>query len=335
MKRAIVLVALLVAIAGYVFLQPQPPRQDLAGWMPGGALLYLETPDFGRLLREWDASSVKKQWLASANYDVFSHSNLFAKLAGVYQEYGAAARFLPDLPATAGIAGADSALALYGIRDMEFLYITRIGEAQLAKSQLWAVRDKFEQRRAGGVSFYLRTEPQTMRTVAFAFTNGHLFLATRDDLVARALTLMSGGSDPAVRSERWYRESIAAASTPGQLRLVMNLDSLVKSGYFRSYWIQRNASSVRQYWAGVADVTRSPAAITETRLFLRNSEAPATPAVLSTLVSLVPPEAGLYRISPRPAPSALAATIVSKLIASPMQQALDYRFAPEECDFPQ
>ena len=123
------------------------------------------------------------------------------------------------------------------------------------KSQLWAVRGKFEQRQAGGVSFYLRTDPASKRTVAFAFAKGYLLLATRDDLLAQALELLAGGGNPSVASDRWYREATAAAPNSGELRLVMNLETLVKSVYFRSYWVQRNASTLRRYWAMSA---RSP-----------------------------------------------------------------------------
>jgi hypothetical protein len=153
MKRLILLALLLLALAGYVFLQPPPQRRPLAEWMPGGALLYLESPDFGRLLGERDASQVKAEWLAGPNYEVFSRSNLLTKLTGVYQEYGTAAGFLPGLAGAREIAGTESALALYGIREVEFLYVTKIGEPQLAKSQLWAVCDRLEQRQAGGVTF--------------------------------------------------------------------------------------------------------------------------------------------------------------------------------------
>jgi hypothetical protein len=328
MKRAIVLLILLLAIAGYVLLQTQP-AQNLAQWMPGGALLYLESPDFGSLLGEWNTSRVKSDWLASANYEVFARTNLLTKLSEVYQQYGTAAGFFPDLQGTLGIAGTESALALYEIREAEFLYVTKIGEAQLAKSQLWAVRDRFEQRQAGGVAFYLRRDPESKRTVAFAFTKGYLFLATRDDLVARALALVAGGQDPSIVSERWYRQATAAAGSRGELRLVLNVESLLQSDYFRSYWIQRNASSIRPYWTGIADVTRSRTAITETRVFLREPEAEAAaPPQVSNLVELVPPDAGLYRFSIRPSPSAAAAMIVQKLMASAATRPIDDRFAP-------
>jgi hypothetical protein len=336
MKRAVLLSTLLLSAAGYVFLQTiAPPPPKLATLMPGGALLYLEGPDFGRLLRDWDTSKVKADWLGSANYAAFSRSNLFSKLQDVYGQYGAAAGFVPDLESVVEIAGTDSALALYQIRDVEFLYVSRIGAADLIKSRLWAVRAKFEQRQAGGVSFYLRTDPASKRTVAFAFVNGYLLLATRDDLVAQALALIAGQANPSIASDRWYREASAAASNPGELRLVMNLELLVRSVYFRSYWVQRNASMIRRYWAGVADVKRTADGIAESRVFLRApasaEPAPAEPdSRIPGLLALVPPEAGLYKASPAGDSSATASLIVQKLIGVEPRQSPDWRDAPAE-----
>jgi hypothetical protein len=331
MKKVLLFAALLLAGAGYVYLQTTTPAPQLATLMPGGALLYLEAPNFSGLLRDWDASQVKADWLRSANYSVFSRSNLFGKLQEVYSQYGEAAGFLPDVKSVIGIAGTDSALALYGIRDVEFLYITRIGDSDFMKSQLWAVRDKFQQRQAGGVSFYLRTDPASKRTVAFAFAKGYLLLATRDSLVAQALQLMAGGGSPSIASDRWYRDATAAAATPGELRLVMNLESLVQSVYFRSYWVQRNASTVRQYWAGVADIRRTNGNIVETRIFLRAPDAATkdtAPVTVSNLLSLVPPDAGMYKAMGVSQAGDAAALIVQKLIAPQSQGGRDERYAP-------
>ena len=334
MKTAVLLSALLLSTAGLVFLQTAPPAPKLATIMPSGALLYLEAPDFGRLLRDWDTSKVKADWLESANYEVFSRSNLSTKLQEVYRQDGEAAGFLPGLKSVIEMAGTESALALYGIRDVEFLYVSRISDADLMKSQLWAVRDKFQQRQAGGVPFYLRTDAASKRTVAFAFAKGYLLLATRDDLVAQALELLAGGANPCIATDRWYRDSTAAASTPGELRLAMNLDALVDSVAFRSYWVQRNASMVRRYWAGVADVKRTAGNITETRVFLRKPDtaepAPANAgdAAVSSLLALVPPEAGLYRAWRAGEPSETAALVVQKLIAPQPERWRDWRDAP-------
>jgi hypothetical protein len=332
MKKLLLTIALLLSAAGYVFLQTTTPAPRLATFMPSGALLYLEAPDFGRSLRDWNASQLKADWLKSDNYSVFSRSNLFAKLQEVYGQYGDAAGFLPDLKSVIGIAGTDSALALYGIRDVEFLYISRIAEGDLMKSPLWAVRNKFEQRQAGGVSFYLRSDPASKRTVAFVFTKGYLLLATRDDLVAQTLELMAGGGSASIATDRWYRDATAAATARGELRLVMNLQSLVNSVYFRSYWVQRNASVIRQYWAGVADVKRTDGNITETRVFLRAPDAAQPSAAgsgtVSSLLALVPLDAGMYKASRVNDPSDAAALIVQKLIAPGQQRTRDERYAP-------
>lgn len=334
MKRAVPLATLLLLAAGYVFLQTAKPAPNLATLMPGGALLYLEAPDFGRLLRDWDTSKVKADWLESADYAMFSRSNLFSKLHEVYGQYGEAAGFEPDLRSVIQTAGTDSALALYEIRDVEFLYVSRLGYAEFIKSQLWAARDRFEQRQAGGVPFYLRTDPASKRTVAFAFVKGYLFLATRDDLVAQALELAAGQKHPSIASDRWYHDAVAAAPSPGELRLVMNLEPLVKSTCFRSYWVQRNVSMVRRYWTGLADVKRTDGSITESRVLLRapdaadTASAAAASGTVSSLLALVPPEAGMYKAARAADSSEVASLIVEKLIGPQPQRTGDWREAP-------
>jgi hypothetical protein len=249
----------------------------------------------------------------------------------VYGQYGAAAGFLPGLKGIMEIAGTESALALYEIRDVEFLYISRIGDAEIMKSQLWTVRDKFQQRQAGGIHFFLRTDPTSKRTVAFAFAKGYLLLATRDDLVAQALELLAGSSGPNMASDRWYHDATEAAANAGELRMVMNFESLAKSVYFHSYWVQRNASVIQQYWTGVADENRSGENITETRVFLRSPDAKPAPApgaaTVSNLLPLVPPEASFYKAWAG-GEAAVAELIVGKLIGRQPQENYNWRYAP-------
>jgi hypothetical protein len=332
MRRIALLSILPIAAAGYVFLQTRAAAgPELAAYMPSGAVLYLESPDFGRLLRDWDASQVKADWLGSANYAVFSRSNLFSKLGEVYGQYGDAAGFRPSVKSLIEIAGAGSALALYDIRDVEFLYVSRIAESDLVRSPLWAVRPSFQERQAGGVTFYLRTDAASKRTVAFAFAKGYLILATRDDLVAQSLELLAGGGIANIAADRWYRDAVAQAPARGELRMVMNLELLVKSVSLRSYWVQRNVSTIRPYWTGVADVKRSAEGITETRAFLRapGSAAVTNSAVLPALLALVPPEAGVYRVSGIADPAAAARLIIDKIIGAPAEASRDWRDAPE------
>ena len=337
MKRAAIAVAILLSAAGIAWLQTAAPAPGIATFMPSGALLVLEAADFGRLLREWNGSKVKQNWLASDNYAVFEQSNLFSKLGGVYKEYAAAAGFAPGLRGIGEIAGAESALALYGIRDVEFLYVSRVPQPQLNGAQLWAVRGKFERREAAGTPFWLRRDRASGRAVGFAFVRGWLIVATRDDLIARALELLAGGKEPSVASERWYREATASAGAAGELRMVTNLDALVKSSYFRSYWVQRNASVVGQFSAGIADVNRTAGEIGESRLFLRRAENPGAgpqagdSAAVARLAAMAPDNAGLYRAWAASDAALGAGSIVDKLIAPPASSA-NTRTSPGAAD---
>ena len=341
MKRAIIAVVILLSVAGIAWLQTVPPQVDLATLMPSGALLYVHATDFNRLRSDWDASKVKQDWLASDNHAVFQQSNLFGKLGGVYNEYSDAMAFAPGLKGIAEIAGSESALALYDIRGVQFVYISRVEESQFDKARLWAVRSKFEQRDAAGIPFWLRTDPGSGRTVGFTFVKGWLLVATRDDLIARALQLLAGAKEPGLASERWYRESIASRPATGDLRMVMNLDALVKSDYFRSYWVQRNVPVVRQYWTGIADLTRTDTDFSESRVFLRSAENPGNGAALAArtaagrLVALAPEDAGLYRVWASPEAAIVSAMIVDKLIAPPVPAADNSRYAPPSADLAQ
>jgi hypothetical protein len=107
---------------------------------------------------------------------------------------------------------------------------------------------------------------------------------------------------------------------------------LLPSVYFRSYWVQRNASQVRQYWAGLADVKRNGGNLTESRVFLRAPGAAAPSAdgsgTVSNLLTLVPPEAGLYKASRIGSSNDAAALIVQKLIGPEPQRSRDWIYAP-------
>jgi hypothetical protein len=75
----------------------------------------------------------------------------------------------------------------------------------------------------------------------------------------------------------------------------------VKSPHFRSYWIERNITALKQYSAEVADVQRSATEIREARVLLKATppsdiepRATASPAALGELLGMVPAEEGIY-----------------------------------------
>ena len=318
MKKRILLSSTVVALALWALVEAPAPGPGLAAYLPQGALLVLEARDFGALLKDWNASREKPAWLESANYAVFSRSRLFIRLADAQTEFTAAAGLPPDMDLLASVAGADSALALYDIGNLQFLYISKLPSARAIETALWRTRSSYETRNAAGLDYFIKTDPASHRVAAFAAAKDYLLLATREDLMAGALTLLAGKPGATAASERWYAETVRRAGAEADLRLVMNLPLLAKSPHFRSYWIQRNVSEVRQFDAGIADLRRTEDQIHEDRVFLRFDAPAGTPpdaAACAGALRLVPDDAGFSQVWMKAAPAAALDLLYKKILA--------------------
>ncbi len=300
------------------------PEAPLSHYVPAGALLYLQAKDFSSLLADWNGSSQKQAWLASSNYEVFSRSRLLLRLRDAGKQFASAAGLPPDMSFLTQVAGSQSALALYDIGKLQFLYITRLPAATSMQSQLWQVRSKFESRSTGGTTFYLRRDPESDREVCFAVNGNYLFLSTREDLLAGALQLMVGstGHDNEARSieaESWWAQSVTTAGAVGDLRMVLNLDKIVPSAYFRSYWVQQNVADMRAYSAAVSDLFRSKQEYREERALLKKAAVVASAAVapddVTDLVHLVPEGAGFYQAKGCPSIESCLGPLEAKILA--------------------
>jgi len=318
MKKRILLSTSVVALALWALVEAPAPGPGLAAWVPPGPLLVLEAGDFGSLLKDWNGSREKPAWVASANFAVFSQSRLYLRLADAQTEFATAAGLPPDMDLLESVAGSESALALYDIGNLQFLYITKLPSARALETALWRSRSTYETRRAAGLDYFIRTDPASRRVAAFAAAKDYLLLATREDLMAGALTLLAGEPGATVAGERWYAESVRRAGAAGDLRLVMNLPALAKSPHFRSYWIQRNVAEVREFDAGIADLRRQTGQIREDRLLLRFDRPEAEPpdaAASAAALRLVPDDAGFAQIWTKPAPAAAMGLLYKKVLA--------------------
>jgi hypothetical protein len=346
MKRTIIV--LLIASAGvglgWAAYQAATAPQSLSQYAPASAVLYLEANDFAGLLSDWQRSPEKAQWITSANYEVFSRSRLFLRLKAAGGQFATAAGIPPDMNFLSQVAGTRTALALYDIGNLQFLYITRLPSAKSMETALWQTRAKFEPRTAAGVTFYVRRDPESQKEVAFAVSGDYLLLATREDLMAGALELVSGSKDRTIRSEAWWSQSVAAAGEPGDLRMVLNLDKLVPSPYFRTYWVQQNITDLKQYSAAVSDLFRLPKEYQEERVLLRrpanassranppSADSAAVPAgglqATAELVRLAPQNAGIYEARAYPSSDWCMNLLETKLLAPHLGPAPSSKLAP-------
>jgi len=341
MKRAILLVLITTACIGASWgayqaaSSLQTPAPTLSRFVPTGALLYLQAKDFSSLLSDWDKSGEKQVWMKSNNYEVFSRSRLFLRLKDASNEFSTAAGIPADTNLFRQIAGQQSALAIFDIGKLEFLYITRLPSASSMQSALWQTRSKFETRSAGGTTFFLRRDPESGREVAFGVAGDYLLLATREDLLAGALQLLANGDARSIETERWWSQSVAAAPAEGDLRMVLNLEKIVLSPYFRSYWVQQNITDMKQYSAAISDLIRSGKEYREERVLLRKTPAAGDasgsggPAGVADILRLVPSQAGVYEAKANPAPADCLALIETKILAPHLGPGVAEKLAPE------
>jgi hypothetical protein len=314
------------------------PARELATMLPQGALMTVEARDFGGLLKEWSGSREKSAWLKSDNYGVFSRSHLFGRLGGAQDEFAAAAGLPPDMAFLNEVAGKESVFAWYDIGNLEFLYITHMPAGTAAQTRLMQMRGKFDQRKAGGQTFYVRTQGNPPRTVAFATSGDWLLLATREDLMAGALGLMAdagAGKANSLAAEPWFVDARAAAAagrdkSPGELQMTLNLAQIVPSPQFRSYWVQGNISEMKQYRAAVADLYAEAGGFREERVLqpkvaLEESASPD----LAPLVALVPVHAGVFRAVASPTVDEAVASVNEKLLERAAGAYVDAHAAPE------
>lgn len=311
-----ILVGCLGVTAALVAHQQQTAQESLADFAPQGGLLAVESPDFATLLKTWMSSAEEQRWIASDNYAGFSRSRLFAQLGDAQNQFVATAGLPLDANFAQQIAGQQSLLVLYDIHDLEFLYITKMPAGEAEKTPLLELRPKFEERKVGDTSFYVRTDGDPARTVAFAVRGDYLLLATSSDRMAAALELMQQHSDRTLKSEGWYANSVAAAArAPGDLRMTLNLAKIVPSPYFRSYWVQQNVTQMKQYSAGLSDLYREAGVFREERVLLKSdAEQKFLSADLTPVLAYAPAKSGVYRATAEPDAAMVLAQMQDKVL---------------------
>jgi hypothetical protein len=337
MKRTILVALLSAGIFGVAWGAHRvaaPPEPELSRFAPSGALLYLQAKDFSSLLANWDKSQEKEAWLKSKNHDAFSQSRLLLRLQGAGGEFSKAAGVPADADLLHQVSGRQTALALYDIGKLQFLFITRRASADSMQSALWQTRSQFETRTAGGANFFYRKDPDSDREIAFAITGDYLLLATREDLMAGALELLAGSKVHCVEEEPWWSRSVAAAGAAGDLRMVLNLEKIVPSPYFRSYWVQQNITDMKQYSAAISDLTLSGKEYREERTLLRKAAAQDVSegkgaAAVAEILRLVPANTGIYEAKADPDPKDSLEILSAKILAPHLGPPAPEKLAPQ------
>jgi hypothetical protein len=182
----------------------------------------------------------------------------------------------------------------------------------------------------------VRRDPESEREVAFAVNGDYLLLATREDLMAGALQRMAASKENTIEAEAWYSRSIASAGAAGDLRMVLNLEKIVPSPYFRSYWIQENVTEMKQYSSAICDLVCSGKEYREQRVLLKKAASPegAVPedkgaAAVADLLRLVPAGVVVYKAKANPSPEEAFGVLETKILAPHLGPTVADKLAPQ------
>ncbi len=311
------------------FSQLAPSSATHARKMPPGALLYLEAGNFAGLLSEWAGSTAKAEWQSSANYEVFLRTGLLGRLDGASAEFTKASGVAHDWNFISSIAGGQSAMAIYDIGNLKFVYITRLSAAKLAQTKIWQARTGYATRSASGKNYFIKNDTPSHRTACMANDGDLLILTTDESLMAATLSLLSAPAG-SLASQPWFNSVWNPAEANSDLRMVYNMNELVKTPHFRSYWIQHNVSQLKPFSAGSSSLVRQAAAWTESRVMLRSEPETIAPASLNSLSNAIPQNAGFIKVWSTPQPDYLATLIGHRILGGRQQAAIPYNTAPSE-----
>jgi hypothetical protein len=121
-----------------------------------------------------------------------------------------------------------------------------------------------------------------------------------------------------------------AKAERGDLRMVLNLEKIVPSPYFRSYWVQRNVTEMKQYVSSVSDLYRSSQSYREERVLERRAGVDAAShGDVRSVTALAPEDAAFYAAEASPEVEKLLRSLRDNLLESkPERQADSYSKAP-------
>ena len=97
--------------------------------------------------------------------------------------------------------------------------------------------------------------------------------------------------------------------------MVLNLNKIVPSPYFRTYWIQNNITEMKQYTSAVSDLFRSAQSYREERVLVRRAALADTAQGNATaLAAMAPEDAAFYVAQATPDPESVLESLRSNLL---------------------
>lgn len=271
----IIVIILIISAALFVFARTRSNKSGfaLAEDFPRGALVYAQFRDLPELIKQWDQSRLKQQYLDSTNYKEFQHHHLALKLIERWEEFNSALGFPLDSAAISGAADTNAAIAVYDIGRLDLVFIAPISEDKVAATKFFNSREQFEETECPDGTTYYRHEFQADRgrqkqTLAFATAKGKLILATNEQLLLRAIANINGKSLKDRLSDDPSFKTLSAIVNPHFVTVWVDQAKLNDDYYFKHYWLMQNVTELKSIRGGMFDLELQDRQWIERRDFL-------------------------------------------------------------------
>jgi len=230
------------------------------------------------------------------------------------------------------LAGKQAGLGLYGIRDLEFVFATKIPIGSFDQGPFFQQRARYEQRSAEGGAYFARSGANA--AIAFAIRQGYFFLATRESLLRAVLQNVGiAASRDRLSAEPLFQESQTALARNGDLWMYLNMGIIQESRYFRNEWLYRNLDEMARYRAGVVRLAMQSDVYREERQFFLKEDVTLPAAIDPTLLQNLPDNLELVRAqaaTPKAIALALHETLLNPLRHRDETLSLTRRLTPYE-----
>lgn len=257
----IISVVLIICAALFVYSRTRSNKTAFgqAEDFPRGAFVYAQFKDLPELIKQWDQSRLKQQYLDSANYKEFQHHHVALKLIDRWEEFNSALGFPLDAAAISGAADTSAALAIYDIGRLDLVFIAPISDEKVAATKFFNHKEQFEETELSDGTTYYRHEFQADRgrqrqVIAFATAKGKLILATNEQLLLRTIANINGKSRKDRLSDDPAFQTLSSITNPHFVTVWVDQAKLNNDYYFKHYWLMQNVSELKSIRAAMFDL---------------------------------------------------------------------------------
>lgn len=293
---------------------------ELTEDFPRGALVYGQFADLPALIKQWDQSHLKQQYLGSANYKQFQHGHLALKLIERWEEFNNALGFPLDTTTLSSAADARVAIAIYDIGRLDLVFIAPMSEEKIMATEFFKSKDQFEPTELPDGTTYYRHEVDADRgrqkqMLVFAALKGRLILATSEPLLLRAITNINGKSK---KDRLWDDPSfktLSAMVNPHFATVWVDQAKLNDDYYFKHYWLMQNVDQLKTIRACMFDLELKDGTWIERRDFLSAGKATRTSSAISAaeiarLRAQIPEDVPYMKVESLGGDAALTTTLI-------------------------